>query len=147
MDAPYIRLGINLALSAVFMYLVMYAMIDGLVDFYLNIGMAYMVLMMVAPMGVLMLLIMPHMYKSLRANLFLYAGFTILFLGAYGATRSQALVGDEQFLRSMIPHHSGAILMCREATLTDPEIVDLCRRIERGQRDEIEQMRAILDRS
>ncbi|HMG47858.1 MAG TPA: DUF305 domain-containing protein [Allosphingosinicella sp.] len=146
MDAPYIRLGINLALSAVLMFLVMYAMIDGVGDFYLNIDMAYMALMMVAPMGVLMLLIMPHMYQSLRANLILYAGFTLLFLGAYAATRSQALVGDEQFLRAMIPHHSGAILMCREAAITDPEIVALCGRIQRSQREEIDQMKAILAR-
>jgi len=145
-DAPYIRLGINLALSAVLMFLVMYAMIDGVGDFYLNIDMAYMALMMVAPMGVLMLLIMPHMYQSLRANLILYAGFTLLFLGAYAATRSQALVGDEQFLRAMIPHHSGAILMCREAAITDPEIVALCGRIQRSQREEIDQMKAILAR-
>lgn len=146
MDAPYIRLGINLLASAIVMYLAMFAMIDGSGDFYNNIDMAYMALMMVAPMGVLMLLIMPHMYQSLRANLILYAGFTLLFLGAYAATRSQALVGDEQFLRAMIPHHSGAILMCREAAIADPEIVALCGRIRRSQREEIDQMQAILAR-
>ena len=46
----------------------------------------------------------------------------------------------------MIPHHSGAILMCREASLTDPEIVALCGQIQRSQRAEIEQMRQILER-
>jgi uncharacterized protein (DUF305 family) len=145
-DAPYIRLGINLLVSAIVMYLAMFAMIAGFADFYNNIDMAYMALMMVAPMGVLMLLIMPHMYRSLRANLILYAGFTLLFLGAYAATRSQALVGDEQFLRAMIPHHSGAILMCREAAIADPEIVALCGRIQRSQRAEIDEMKAILAR-
>ncbi len=34
----------------------------------------------------------------------------------------QAGIGDKEFLRSMIPHHSGAILMCEQATLTDPEM-------------------------
>ncbi|MFZ8373971.1 DUF305 domain-containing protein, partial [Staphylococcus aureus] len=42
----------------------------------------------------------------------------------YGV-RAQALVGDKQFLRAMIPHHSGAILMCQQANLTDPEIKKL----------------------
>ncbi|WP_247784711.1 MULTISPECIES: DUF305 domain-containing protein [Bradyrhizobium] len=46
----------------------------------------------------------------------------------------------------MIPHHSGAILMCQQAKLTDPEIVRLCGEIERSQRQEIDQMKAILRR-
>ena len=46
----------------------------------------------------------------------------------------------------MIPHHSGAILMCREASLTDPELISLCEDIEDAQRQEIEQMQEIRDR-
>jgi uncharacterized protein (DUF305 family) len=55
-------------------------------------------------------------------------------------------VADEQFLRAMIPHHSRAILVCQEATLTDPEIVDLCRQIVDSQQREIDQMKGILAR-
>jgi uncharacterized protein (DUF305 family) len=43
----------------------------------------------------------------------------------------------------MVPHHSGAILMCQEADLTDPELIGLCRQIIEAQRAEIEQMEAI----
>jgi uncharacterized protein (DUF305 family) len=46
----------------------------------------------------------------------------------------------------MIPHHSGTILMCQQAKPTDPEIVRLCGEIERSQRQEIDQMKAILRR-
>jgi uncharacterized protein (DUF305 family) len=46
----------------------------------------------------------------------------------------------------MIPHHSGAILMCREAQLEDPELQTLCDEIQAGQRREIEQMEAIAAR-
>jgi uncharacterized protein (DUF305 family) len=46
----------------------------------------------------------------------------------------------------MIPHHSGAILMCREATLSDPELVALCRLITEAQSAEIEQMQRIAER-
>jgi uncharacterized protein (DUF305 family) len=63
----------------------------------------------------------------------------ILFL----LIRTQTPIGDGQFLRSMIPHHSGAILMCERAALTDPEIVQLCDKIVRSQREEILQMEAI----
>ena len=60
--------------------------------------------------------------------------------------RTQTTIGDRDFLTSMIPHHSGAILMCREASLTDPEIIALCREITVSQRREIEQMNRLLAR-
>ncbi len=146
MRADYLKFGLNLAISAVLMFLIMFAMIDGPGDFHANLNTAYMALMMVAPMGVLMLLLMPGMYRNKRLNLALHAGLVLLFAAAFWATRSQALIGDRQFLLSMIPHHSGAILMCREARLRDPEIVALCERIMRSQREEISQMEAILAR-
>ncbi|CCN17706.1 putative uncharacterized protein [Bordetella bronchiseptica MO211] len=36
--------------------------------------------------------------------------------------------------------------MCREAQLSDPELVNLCRAISDGQREEIEQMNRIAAR-
>jgi uncharacterized protein (DUF305 family) len=60
--------------------------------------------------------------------------------------RTQTTIGDRRFLRSMIPHHSGAIPMCSEALPTDPEIVALCRRVERSQAEEIDETKAILAR-
>jgi uncharacterized protein (DUF305 family) len=55
-------------------------------------------------------------------------------------------VGNDQFLRSMIPHHSSAILMCQQSQLTDPEIIQLCQEIIASQKEEITQMQAILAR-
>jgi uncharacterized protein (DUF305 family) len=46
----------------------------------------------------------------------------------------------------MIPHHSGAILMCEEASIRDPEVVALCGRIIKSQSTEIDEMEAILKR-
>jgi uncharacterized protein (DUF305 family) len=142
----YLALAVNLVLSTIVMYLVMFSMIDGFSEFFNNFNMLYMALTMVAPMAILMLMTMGSMYRNRKANLALYAGFVVLFVGAFAFTRAQILIGDRQFLRSMIPHHSGAILMCREAELTNPEIVSLCEGIVRSQRDEIEQMRRILAR-
>ena len=53
-------------------------------------------------------------------------------------------MSDEQFLRSMIPHHSAAILMCEEASVRDPRIHELCRGIVSSQSAEIAQMEEIL---
>jgi uncharacterized protein (DUF305 family) len=62
------------------------------------------------------------------------------------AIRQQSAIADEQFLKSMIPHHSGAILMCRQAPIADREIAELCRTIVSGQQAEIDRMKAILAR-
>jgi uncharacterized protein (DUF305 family) len=139
-------LGVNLAASAIVMYLVMFSMIDGTPDLYNNINNLYMTLMMVSPMAILMLLTMGSMYSNRALNLALYAGFGALFILSLWAMRTQALVGDAQFLRAMIPHHSGAVLMCRESSIGDPEIAGLCGRIERSQKAEIAQMKRILAR-
>ena len=146
MNSHYVKLGINLAVSTVIMYFVMFVMIDQLSSFYHNLNMFYMTLMMVAPMAILMLLMMGPMYHNKRLNLVLYMGFALLFIAAYFGIRTQTPVGDSQFVRSMIPHHSGAILMCGEAKLSDPELTGLCAEIMRSQRAEIDQMKLILER-
>jgi len=46
----------------------------------------------------------------------------------------------------MIPHHAGAILMCEESSIQDPEIQELGGTIISSQRAEIDQMQAILQR-
>jgi len=144
MGTHYRMLALNLLLSAVIMYLVMFSMIDGLADFENNINMVYMTLTMVAPMGSLMLATMGSMYRDRWLNLFLHIVFLVVFAAALVATRNQTFVGDRQFLRSMIPHHAGALLMCRENHLTDPRLQQLCRDIEASQQAEIDLMKAHL---
>src|SRR3546814_11603601 len=60
-------------------YLVMFVMIDSLGSFYNNLNMVYMTLMMVAPMVVLMILAMGHMFPSKRANAALVIGSVAIF--------------------------------------------------------------------
>ena len=56
--------------------------------------------------------------------------------------RNQTTVGDKQFLKSMIPHHAAAILMVKEAKITDPEIKKLADDIISSQQKEIDFMKA-----
>ncbi|WP_363318062.1 DUF305 domain-containing protein [Hydrogenophaga sp.] len=139
----YTWFAVNMVLSLIVMYFVMFSMIDGWSDFRNNLNMFYMALTMVAPMGVIMLLTMRGMYSRKLLNWVLHAVFTVVFIAALAATRQQSAIGDRQFIASMIPHHSGAILMCREARLTDLELIKLCEEIAGAQRREIEQMNAI----
>ncbi len=105
-----------------------------------------MALIMVAAMGVIMLISMWGMFRNKRLNVFLLGAFAIGFLAVLTLGRSEAFVGDEQFLKSMIPHHSRAILVCQESTLTDPEVIALCEQIVKSQTEEIQQMQEILKR-
>ena len=146
MKNAYPSLALQTIVSGIIMYLVMFVMIDSPSSFYNNLNMLYMTLMMVAPMVVLMILAMRHMFPSKAANNALLVGAVVVFLGAFALIRTQTTIGDTAFLRSMIPHHSGAILMCREASIRDPEIKTLCGEIIRSQAQEIDQMKAILAR-
>jgi uncharacterized protein (DUF305 family) len=142
----YARFALDTAINFVIMYLVMYTMIATLDHFVLNLNNVYMTLMMVAPMTVIMLVSMGSMFPSKRVNLALIGVSVLVFALSFYGMRTQAGVGDAEFLRSMIPHHSGAILMCEQASLTDPEILALCREIIVAQEREINQMKAILQR-
>lgn len=146
MKNGYVSLAVQTAISGVIMYLVMFVMIDGLGSFYNNLNMVYMTLMMVAPMTVLMILAMGDMFPTKRANAAILAVSAIAFFGSFALIRTQTTIGDTAFLRSMIPHHSGAILMCREANLQDAEVKRLCGEIIKSQREEIDEMKMILQR-
>lgn len=142
----YVMFWLNMFLGLAVMYIVMFSMIDGWIDFRNNLNMFYMAVTMWAPMGIFMLATMPGMFPKRSVNIALYVAFVVLTAGSFWATRSQAGINDLQFIASMVPHHSGAILMCREAHLTDPELVSLCQTISRTQREEIEQMDRIGER-
>ena len=143
---PYLMFWINMILGLAVMYAVMFTMIDGWHDFRNNLNMLYMAVTMWAPMGIFMLATMPGMFPDRKMNIALYVLFAVLTAGSFWATRAQAAIDDRQFIASMIPHHSGAILMCREAKLADPELKTLCEAIIGAQREEIDQMESIRSR-
>lgn len=142
----YRNLAVELAIEFVIMYFVMYTMIDSLSDLHININNAYMTLMMVAPMALVMMVSMRSMFTRTRVNTAIAAASVIVFGLSFWAMRTQAAVDDQAFLRSMIPHHSGAILMCQQASLTDPRIIKLCQDIVESQQTEIAQMESLLAR-
>lgn len=142
----YLMFWINMFLGLIVMYVVMFSMIAGWYDYRNNLNMFYMAVTMWSPMGIFMLVTMPGMFPNRSANLMLCILFACLTAGSLWATRNQTLIDDRQFIASMIPHHSGAILMCREATLADMELKKLCGDIMKAQREEIEAMNNIRNR-
>lgn len=127
------------------MYVLMYAMVDRFANVYANLNQAYMAALMAAPMVLIELLVMRRMYRNVRANVAIVAVSAAVLVASFFSIRAQIGIGDRQFLRSMIPHHAGAILMCEQASVRDREIRALCEQIKTSQQAEIDLMRATLD--
>ncbi len=142
----YRKLLYMAAASFVAMYVLMYMMVDRTANVYPNLNQAYMAALMTAPMVLIELLVMRSMFTDRRANIAIIAGALAVLVGCVVLIRAQAGVRDQEFLRSMIPHHAGAILMCERSSLEDPEIRKLCEGIVSSQQSEIDWMRRKLDR-
>lgn len=140
----YGRLLLMIALSFGSMYALMYAMVDTFANVYSSFNQFYMAGLMTAAMAVIELVLMGAMYQNKKLNAAIIAASLVALGGFWMLIRQQTAISDEQFLRSMIPHHAGAILMCKQASLDDAEIKALCRGIISGQQSEIDLMKAKL---
>ncbi len=141
---PYVALVVSLVVSYVAMYAIMYSMADRLSHVYLNLSNVYMTGLMAGSMLPIMLATMPGMFPNRKLNAALWAASVALLALFWVLLRTEAAVGDRQFLRAMIPHHSAAIQMCNRSSLTDPRVAKLCEDIVAAQEREIAQMQALL---
>lgn len=142
---PYGQLLLMLLLSFVSMYVLMYAMVDSPSNVYMSFNQVYMAGLMTAPMVMIEMVLMGAMYQNKKVNMVIIAAGLIALIVFWMLIRQQTAITDKQFLRSMIPHHAGAILMCEKASLQDTQIKELCRTIISGQQAEIDQMKALLN--
>lgn len=140
----YGRLALMAVLSFIAMYIFMYAMVNEFANVYPNFNQFYMAALMASPMVLIEIVLMGAMYHNKRLNIGIAAASVVALLGFWFAIRQQTAIADEQFLKSMIPHHAGAILMCEKASLADSEIEELCKNIIGSQQAEIDQMKAKL---
>jgi uncharacterized protein (DUF305 family) len=143
----YRQLLIMAVLSFISMYILMYAMVDQFGHVYSSMNQVYMAGLMTAPMLVIELLVMRGMYQNRRLNAVVAVASVVAGLACFLFIRQQTGVADEQFLRSMIPHHAGAILMCQRSELRDPELRKLCDAIVSSQKEEIDLMTTMLRES
>jgi uncharacterized protein (DUF305 family) len=144
--SPYVGLAWMAVLSFAAMYVLMYAMVDRVNNVYSNLNQFYMAGLMAMPMVVIELVVMRSMYSSRRLNLAILAVCIAAAVAFWFGIREQGGITERQFLKSMIPHHAGAILMCERSPIADAEIKSLCQTIIAGQQSEIDQMKAILAR-
>jgi uncharacterized protein (DUF305 family) len=143
-DTHYGRLLLMIVLSFIAMFALMYGMVNSLANVYMNVNQFYMAGLMAAPMGIIELALMGAMYRDKRLNMIVAVGSVVALAVFWVLLRQRVAVSDTQFLRSMIPHHASAILMCEQAPLQDSEIKALCKNIVSSQQSEIDQMKAKL---
>lgn len=130
------------ALSFISMFILMYMMVDRYANVYLNLNQFYMAGMMTAPMLIIEILLMGSMYPSKIINIFIMFFSLFLLILFIFFIREQTVISDKEFLKSMIPHHASAILMCKKAPIKDPEIKKLCQTIISSQQSEIDWMKS-----
>lgn len=146
MHGNYKKFMLMLVISFCIMYLVMFLNVDKIEHIFLSTTRLYMTLLMVTPMALLMLVMMPKMYPNKKINIVIVLSSLAVFILSLTFLRTQTAIGDRQYMKAMIPHHSSAILTSTHANLQDAELKELAKNIISAQEEEIAQMKAILER-
>ena len=140
----YTRFAAMIATSTVVMYGLMYLNTYELDHVFYSQTRLWMALLMGAVMAVIMLGFMWSMYKNRAANLAIIGGAVLVFAGSLFLVRSQALVGDVDYMWAMIPHHSIAVLTSTQANIRDARVRELADEIIAAQVREIDEMKALI---
>ncbi|MBB3764933.1 DUF305 domain-containing protein [Sphingomicrobium lutaoense] len=96
-------------------------------------------------MVIIMLLFMWNMYRDKSTKMMVLVAALIAFVGLLFINRGQALIDDEHFMKSMIPHHSIAIHNARKGDISDPRVRKLADEIIEAQVREIAEMKLLLE--
>jgi uncharacterized protein (DUF305 family) len=140
----YKKFGITMLISFFIMYIVMFLNIDKAEHYHTSLTRIYMALLMVAPMAIVMMLMMGKMYPDKRINTLIMIAGAIVFVLVLIGLRTQTPVGDVQYMKAMIPHHSSAILASKNANIKNPEVKKLSEQIIQSQEKEIAEMESII---
>lgn len=146
MKTSYLKFFLMLAVSFIIMYAVMFLNVFEANHIYLSTTRTYMTFLMVCPMAISMMLFMWGMYPNKKLNYGIMGVAGTLFVICLIGLRQQVPVQDEQWMKAMIPHHSSAILTSTNANISDPEARQLADDIIETQKEEIAQMKAMLQR-
>ena len=136
----YWRFGAMIATSVVVMFGIKYLSTYEWSHVWYSETRTYMALMMGGAMGVVMLGFMLGMYRNRRINIAIFVGAAVLFGVSLWLVRSQTTVQDTSYMKSMIPHHSIAILTSERSELSDHRVCELAEEIITAQRREIAEM-------
>ena len=139
------RFAAMIATSTCIMFFLMYQLVYTTDHATFSVNRLVASLVMGCVMAVVMLGSMWSMYEGARAKIGVVAGALLLAAALLYVNRTQALVDDTAFMRSMIPHHSIAINNARKAAIADPRVRRLADGIIESQVREIAEMKLLLE--
>ncbi|WP_312514820.1 DUF305 domain-containing protein [Stutzerimonas nitrititolerans] len=145
MQMSYWRFAAMIATSTVVMFGLMYLNTYAFEHVLWSETRVWMALLMGAVMTVIMLSFMLSMYQNKRVNIAIYIGSVVVFVLTLWLVRSQVTVGDAEYMKAMIPHHSIAIMTSERAQISDPRVRKLADEIIAAQRREISEMKYLIN--
>ena len=145
MSMSWGRFAAMIATSTVIMFFLMYQLVYSAEHATFSLNRLLASLVMGCTMALVMLGFMWSMYKGMAIKAAVLAGALLFGAGLLAVNRSQALVGDLAFMRSMIPHHSIAINNARKSSISDPRVRELADEIISSQVREIAEMQLLIE--
>ncbi len=145
MNMGWGRFAAMIVVSTVIMFLLMYQLVYSWDYALFSLTRLVSSLVMGCVMTAVMLAFMWKMYQPTTVKIAVLAGAIVGGIVLLAVNRSQALVGDVNFMKAMIPHHSIAINNARKADIRDPRVRYLADRIIRDQVKEITEMKMLID--
>lgn len=139
------RFAAMIATSTFIMFFLMYQLVYSFDHVMFSVTRLIASLVMGCVMTLVMLSFMWSMYKGMGAKVVVLVLAALLGVILLFVNRSQALIGDVNFMRAMIPHHSIAINNARKASISDPRVRELADQIIESQVREIAEMKLLID--
>ena len=138
------RFAAMIGTSTIIMIFLMYQLVYSFDHALFSVNRLIASLVMGCVMTVVMLAFMWPMYQGKGIKITVLVVAALLAGVLLYVNRSQAVIGDVNFMKSMIPHHSIAINNARKASISDPRVRELADGIIRAQVLEIEAMKQLI---
>lgn len=144
MGMSWWKFAAMIATSTFIMFFLMYQLVYEFDHVMFSINRMIASLVMGCVMTAVMLIFMWSMYKGLGTKIAVLAAAILGSIVFLAVNRTQAVIGDVNFMRSMIPHHSIAINNARRSSISDPRVRKLADGIIESQVREITEMKMLI---
>jgi hypothetical protein len=134
-----------IATSTFVMFFLMYQLVYSLDHATFSVNRLLAALIMGSVMTAIMLAFMWSMQRGKGTKVAVLVGAILVGGTLLYVNRSQALIGDVKFMKSMIPHHSIAINNARRSDISDPRVRKLADEIIAAQVREIAEMKLLIE--
>lgn len=145
MTVSWGKFAAMIATSVVAMFFLMYQLVYSFDHATFSLNRLVSSLVMGCVMTLIMLGFMWPMVRGATTKIAVLVGALLAGIAILAINRDQTLIGDEDFMKSMIPHHSIAINNARKSDIRDPRVQRLADEIIESQVREIEEMKLLIE--